>query len=298
MTRTIFWTVALLLVLISALPPHPAAAQEEDLDALGAGSDAVLLPEDVTVIRDLAYGSHPAQTMDVYLPPHPENAPVLMMVHGGAWRIGDKSEPGVVVNKVAHWLPKGYIFISVNNRLLPDADPLEQADDVAKALAVAQAKAKALGGDPARFVLMGHSAGAHLVTLLAADPAIAARQGAKPWIATVALDAGAYDIVSIMKRRHDAFFDDAFGSDPAFWRKASPLYRLNRTPAPLFLVCSSLGRESCRQAWRFADAVTGAGGTATVHGVAMRHMPINAALGLPGDYTDAVDQVLASLGLP
>jgi hypothetical protein len=46
------------------------------------------------------------------------------MVHGGAWMVGDKSMGRVVTNKAAYWLPKGYIFISINNPLLPAAGPL------------------------------------------------------------------------------------------------------------------------------------------------------------------------------
>jgi hypothetical protein len=68
------------------------------------------------ILRDLAFGPNGAQTMDVYLPPHPRNAPVILMVHGGAWMVGDKSMGRVVTNKAAYWLPKGYIFISINNR--------------------------------------------------------------------------------------------------------------------------------------------------------------------------------------
>jgi arylformamidase len=97
------------------------------------------------VLRDLAYGPNSAQTMDVYLPSHPQNAPVIVMVHGGAWIVGDKSMGRVVTNKAAYWLPKGYIFISINNRLLPAAGPLEQAHDVAKALAFAQGEARSWG---------------------------------------------------------------------------------------------------------------------------------------------------------
>src|SRR5207247_470736 len=112
------------------------------------------------------------------------------MVHGGAWVLGDKASPGVMENKVARWAARGYILLSVDYRMIPEADPLEQAEDVARALAAAQAKAASWGGDPSKFVLMGHSAGAHLVGLLAADPARAFKRGAKPWLGAVLLDSG------------------------------------------------------------------------------------------------------------
>ncbi len=250
------------------------------------------------VIRDVVYGFELGQTMDVYLPPDPKDAPVIVMVHGGAWITGDKSNAAVYANKAAHYLPKGYIFISVNNRLVPDADPLTQADDVANALAYAQTEAAFWGGDPNRFVLMGHSAGAHLVALVAADPAFAKHQGVKPWLGTIALDSGAFDVSAIMERRHARFYDTAFGRDPAYWRAASPLYRLTGAPAPMLLVCSSLSRESCAQAKRFASKVESIGGHATVLPERLRHNAINRNLGLGGAYTSAVDAFLAGLGLP
>ena len=92
------------------------------------------------------------QAMDVYLPAEskvgPKAAPVILMVHGGGWRIGDKRHPPVFENKVARWVPKGFIFVSVNYPMVPESDPVEQADDIARALAAAQAAAPGWGGDP------------------------------------------------------------------------------------------------------------------------------------------------------
>jgi acetyl esterase/lipase len=154
------------------------------------------------------------------------------------------------------------------------------------------------GGTPGRFVLMGHSSGGHLVSLLAADPSLAAGQGAAPWLATIALDAGAFDIVEIMGRGHADFFDQAFGANPGFWRKASPIHRLTSKPEPVLLVCSSLGARSCPQARAFSDKVIENGGRASVLPVKLRHMAIDNDLGLPGKYTDGVDDFLKSVGLP
>src|SRR5205085_12599850 len=108
------------------------------------------VPDNVRVIRDVAYGTDPLQKLDVYIPPNAKNAPVIFMVHGGGWNRGDKSSKTVVENKLAHFASRGFLFISVNNRLLP-TDPIQQAKDVARALAFAQSKAAAWGGDPAKL---------------------------------------------------------------------------------------------------------------------------------------------------
>ncbi|HKH90328.1 MAG TPA: alpha/beta hydrolase, partial [Gemmatimonadaceae bacterium] len=124
------------------------------------------VPPEVAVVRDVAYGADPKQRFDVYTPKGARNAPVVVMVHGGAWRIGDKRSRGVVGKKVARWSRDGIVVISVNYRMLPGTDPVEQARDVARALAVAQQRMSEWGGDAGKVVLMGHSAGAHLVALL------------------------------------------------------------------------------------------------------------------------------------
>lgn len=260
-----------------------------------AGPD---LPPDTRVMADLAYGSAPEQRLDVYLPPGLVRAPVIVMVHGGAWAFGDKAHDRVVENKAGHWLPLGYVLVSVNNRLLPDADPLEQADDVARAVAFIQANAAAWGGDPGRIVLMGHSAGGHLVALLSAAPEIGARHGVKPWRGTVVLDSAVFDVVRIMEApRHPRLYDRAFGEDPAFWRQASPLHRLNGRPVPLLLACSSPRALSCAQAHGFARKVKDQGGTAEVLPLDMSHGEINADLGLAGAYTQAVDAFFNRIGM-
>jgi acetyl esterase/lipase len=223
---------------------------------------------------------------------------VLLIVHGGAWVAGDKATPNVVVNKVARWVPRGYIVVSINYRLLPEANPIVQAEDVAKALADAQSKARSWGGDSARFVLMGHSSGAHLVALLAADPAMAASHGAKSWLGTIALDSAALDVPRIMRQSHLPLYDRAFGRDAELWKAASPFHRLDAAPAPMLLVCSSRRPLPCGQAQSFADKAVSKGGRATVLPVDMSHAEINKSLGLPGSYTGAVEAFLNSLGLP
>ena len=100
--------------------------------------------------------------------------------------------------------------------------PLEQADDIARALAFVQAKAPSWGGDPTKVLLLGHLAGAHLVSLLTADPRIVTNQGGTPWLGTIVLDSAAFDLVEIMQGKHYGFCDRAFGKDRTFWTEMSP----------------------------------------------------------------------------
>ncbi len=160
---------------------------------------------------------------------------------------------------------------------------MQQAQDVARAVATAQASAPSWGGDAGRFVLMGHSAGAHLVALISASPDIARQQGARPWLGTVALDSAALDTAALMRRRHMPFYDRVFGDDPAYWRTVSPTDTLAPGAPPMLLVCSTQRRDgSCTQANQFATRAAAIGGRAEVVPEDLSHAQIDGELGLPG----------------
>lgn len=268
------------------------AAQEASLPDNGH----TLLAQGIRVLKDIAYGKEGEQKMDAYLPEQAVDAPVIFMVHGGAWRRGDKAARTVVENKVARWVGRGFVLVSVNYRMLPKADPQVQAEDVALALAAAQAKAAWWGADPAKFILMGHSAGAHLVSLLSAAPDKALALGARPWLGTVSLDSAVMDVVQVMERDHYRFYDQAFGKDAAYWRSVSPLHVLSAEAKPMLLVCSSKRRDKpCDQAKAFAAKAENLGVRVEITEQAKSHKELNQELGLPGEYTDAVEAFMGSL---
>lgn len=276
---------AFLLVLATGAllrDPAPAAAQTTDAAAM----------------RDIAYGPHPRQRFDVYLPARPQGAPTILYVHGGGWQRGDKAMRGLIEAKQRRWTAAGAIVISTNYRFVPDADPVEQARDVARAVARAQAVVAGLGGDPDGFVLMGHSAGGHLVALLAASPAMAREFDVKPWRASVLLDAGAIDVVSRLDGGAPAVLENAFGSDPTFWRAASPLHQLQAKTAPILAVCASRRRDSCDDNRGFVDKARGLGGRAELLPKPLSHMEINRDLGEDNAYTREVEAFLRSAGVP
>lgn len=254
---------------------------------------APALPAGTRVLRDLAYGPDRLQRMDVYLPAHAQAAPVLFLVHGGGWRRGDKSHDRLMDHKLAHWLPRGVVVVSINYRMLPQAAPDVQAQDVAQALAWAQQQAAAWQLDAGRFVLMGHSAGAHLAALVAGDPQRLRAAGARAPQALVLLDSGALDVPEIMNGRHPRLYDQAFGPDPGYWLRVSPLQQLQAGSPPTLLVCSSPRRSSCAQAQAYARKSRAQGGQAEVLPQALSHGEINSQLGQAGAYTQAVDGFLS-----
>ena len=265
-------------------------------DGADSAKSARSAPAGTRVIPDIPYGPDPAQRFDVYVSTRPASttrpAPVILFVHGGAWAFGDKADRQVIEPKIAHWVDQGYVVISTNYRMLP-TPVAQQADDVAAAVAFAQSQAGLWGGDPKRFILMGHSAGAHLAALVGAGARTAVKP--QPLRGTVLLDSAALDVPAIMNNRHFGLYDRAFGNDAQQWPAVSPIAQLTRGTAPFLAVCSSRRKESCPTSSRFAARANGLGGKVRVLREDLSHAEINATLGAPSDYTKQVDAFLRSV---
>lgn len=252
------------------------------------------LPPGTRTIRDVAYGDDPRQRYDVYLPAQPPHAPVIVFVHGGGWANGNKDNAGVVENKAAYWLPEGVVLVSVNYRLRPDTAPLDQARDVARALADVQRRAPSWNADPANVLLMGHSAGAHLAALVGASATLWRDAGATAPRGVVSLDSGALDVPETMRRPPlPGIYRRAFGDDRADWIAASPFHQLDRDAVPMLLVCSSRRNGVCAQGQAMAEKAKTVGVPMHVLPVDLSHAQINRLLGAPSEYTDAVARFVA-----
>ena len=304
-------TLAALTLATASVQAQTTAHNGGRLRALIAQKQAAAAPAvlaaGVQRIADVPYGTDPAQRMDVYVPTSPTTgtnslvasavrAPVIFMVHGGGWRHGDKAMGRVVQEKVNRWVPKGFILISINYRMLPDAPVAVQERDVQAALMAAQQRAGTWGGDPSRFILMGHSAGAHLVALLNARAPQALREGAWPWLGTVSLDSAMMNVPARMRAPHLPLYDDAFGTDPAYWVAMSPFHQWTAGAPPMQMVCSAQRADDpCQQSDAMARHVRNQGGRAEVLPQDLDHGEINAQLGLDSNYTRAVEAFMGSL---
>lgn len=124
---------------------------------------------DVEVVRDRSYGPHgPLNTLDVYRRrDHAGAAPTLIHVHGGSWMHGRKERQAKPLTW--HLAQKGWVVVSINYRLSPEATFPDHVDDVKAAVAWVRDHAGELGADPDFIVLTGGSAGGHLAALAALD---------------------------------------------------------------------------------------------------------------------------------
>lgn len=123
-----------------------------------------------TNIKDVAYGADTSQKMDVYLPAgrSASSTKILVMVHGGSWNEGDKTDFDAAVDTLQVLLP-GYAIFNINYRLSANGKNLFPAavNDVGLAIQFINKQAAAYSVDTQKLVLGGASAGAHLALLQA-----------------------------------------------------------------------------------------------------------------------------------
>jgi acetyl esterase/lipase len=242
---------------------------------------------EVQASRDVAYGAHPQQRYDVYHVQGRTDRPLIVMLHGGGWATGSKDNAGVWKAKVGHFVPEGYVFASVETRLLGDgANPLTQANDLAKAVAHLRANASRYGADSNRVILMGHSAGAHVAALVAADTDL--RRVTGPLAGVVVLDTGALDLEALMANDPSRIFRKAFGTDPQFWQTASPKAQVSKGAPQFLAICRTRSAHVCAHARAFASTAASKGVRVEVRPTSMNHRQINTQLGRDQRYTTLV----------
>ncbi|MCP5395904.1 MAG: alpha/beta hydrolase [Sphingomonadaceae bacterium] len=270
--------------------------------AWAAGRDAAVRP--ARAVQEIAYGKDKLQRLDFQAAPTSRPAPLVVFVHGGGWKRGDKRNATGQL-KAPHYNGLGYHFASINYRLVPDATVEQQAADVAAALAELLSRADRLEIDRKRVVLMGHSAGAHLVALVGTDPRYLRGAGLSycDVAGIIPLDGAAYDVPAQMgenARLMGDTYKQAFGTDPARQRTLSPTFQAAAPNAPAFLILHVQRPDGTRQSKGLGEALRKAGTSATVQGFAGKglrgHAEINRKLGDP-DYpaTGVVDAWLREL---
>lgn len=250
-------------------------------------------PREEAVYKDIVYLDSPEadlklNALDIYVPEGAANAPVLIFVHGGGWSIGDKS--GVDAKPQA-FNDAGYIFVSVNYRLSPAVIHPVHVQDVAAAVVWVHNHIASYGGNPEMLFLLGHSAGAHLVALVATDERRLQAYGLDLSVikGVIPLDGAGYDIpnrIDSPYRGVEEMYEQAFGNDPEVWADASPLYHVEagKSIPPFLLIYAGAREEAKTQAEALALALQNAGVSAELfHAPDKNHLTVNRDLA-EGDY--------------
>ncbi len=270
------------------------------------------------VHRDLPYhsveGVDPRLlSLDLYAPGRGEGLPVLVMIHGGGWQIGDKGGAAMAEVQAPFFVAEGFVYVSLNYRLAPAVRHPAQVQDVARAIAWVHDHVAKYGGDPGRMALMGHSAGAHLAALVATDDRRLAAHDKSLAIlrGVVLLDGAAYDLPRHVDElgageRMLTMWTRAFGprgegeEDP--WRDASPRHHVapDKGIPPFLVVHGALRRGSAKTlSQELAQALTAAGSPSKTLAIAKSHAAINRDLGKRRDrLTLEVDEFLTRYTRP
>ena len=252
----------------------------------GAGPSAPAVPGK----QSLAYGTDPLQMLDYYPAQGVSGpAPLVVFVHGGGWSRGSKDNASGPW-KAPHYTGEHYAYAAINYRLVPGASVEDEAADVAASLRYLIDHAAALGIDRSRIVIMGHSAGAHLVALVGTDEhylkaaglSFASIRGVIP------VDGAAYDVAKQIagggRFMHDTYVQ-AFGTDPARQRALSPTLQAAAPNAPRFLLIHVLRPDGVQENAALEAALKQAGTKVTRQGFPGEglkgHMTINRSLGDP-----------------
>jgi acetyl esterase/lipase len=191
----------------------------------------------VTVHADLAYYDGPdfdekKHRLDLYLPARAEGFPVLLFIHGGAWRNGDRKPYRYLGRALAQ---KGVGVAVTSYRLSPQVQHPAHIEDVARAFAWVHAHVAEYGGDPTHLFVAGHSAGGHLAALLATNEQfLAAHNLSVHDIAGVLPISGIYDF-DLLRLLARPLMQPVLGDDPAKWNEAAPVKHV-RADLPPFRI--------------------------------------------------------------
>ena len=247
-----------------------------------------------SVTRDIYYADETAadrdlQSLDIYWQSKQDKLPVIIYVHGGGWAFGDKAD---IHQKPDYFLSQGIAVISMNYRLRWEYRIFDQAEDVASVILWVKDNAENYGLDANKIILMGHAAGAHLVSLVGTNQAYLKAAGLSlgDIVIVVAIDTTSFDINRLMielgsfieRRLHELIF----GGDEEVWRQSSPIHHVTTGKnIPSFAILYvAADEETTLQAMGFAKRLNDAEFEAImIPGNEKTAQSINEELGNTGD---------------
>ena len=217
----------------------------------------------------LTYGHNERNELDLFLPKDEGKSlrPAVIVIHGGAWRSGDKRQ---LRNLAELFARRGYVAAAINYRLAPRWSYPAQLDDCQQAVKWLRKNAKEFRVDSKRFGAAGASAGGHLALLLGTrevrDDSDHELKGVSSKVQCVLSICGPTDLTD--KRYAQAARDSELGKiliefigkpydeAPEIWKEASPIYHVSPDDAPTFIIHGD--RDSIvpfEQSVRFAEAL-------------------------------------------
>lgn len=201
--------------------------------------------------KDLAYveGGHELQRLDLFLPARPGPHPLIVYVHGGAWRGGSKKD-----QPLGKLVAQGFAVASVDYRLSTVAPFPAQMHDIKAAIRFLRAKAGEYSLDPQRFAIAGSSAGGHLAALAGVthgntklEGTLGAHRDQSSRVQAIISLFGASDLTTILSQSTsqglkmrvpalELLLGGQPDAKPDLARLASPVFQADKHAPPLLLI--------------------------------------------------------------
>jgi acetyl esterase len=192
--------------------------------------------EGVEVRRGIRYGDGSRQEYDLFLPAGSErDRPAVLFVHGGAFTEGHRNRTEEIYANVLYFLARhGVVGVNIGYRLAPEARFPEATRDIAAVVQVVRDKAPAIGVDPQRIFLMGHSAGAAHVASYAYDRNLQPEAGSR--LAGLIVVSGRVRVENRPDNPNAKRVEAYYGTvDPAELDRLSPVSHVGLDSIPTFV---------------------------------------------------------------
>lgn len=183
---------------------------------------------------DIAYGTSTRQMLDIYRPSGQRDAsegnrPVVIFFYGGSWKNGERGQYRFIGEALTR---RGIFVVIPNYRLHPEVRFPSFVEDAAKSVRWTRDNIARFGGDPSRIFIAGHSAGAHIASLVAVEQNYLKAEDLtyKSLCGVIGL-AGPYAFNPLQYRSTRAVFEHLEDGDDA-----RPIARLDGTAPPFLLL--------------------------------------------------------------
>lgn len=188
--------------------------------------------------RDLAYGPHPRQRLDVYAPNETgKNRAAVVFVHGGAFTEGDRNRSDEIYSNIGRYFARhGIVGINIGYRLAPEIQYPDGSRDVGTAIAWTRRNAPEFGIGPSRIFLMGHSAGAAHAATYAYERRLHPPGGRG--IAGLIVVSGRVRVDNLGENPNAKRVEAYYGGDPSAYDACSPVSHTDSESVPTLVAWS------------------------------------------------------------
>lgn len=188
----------------------------------------------VEVTRDIAYGAHPRQQLDVFRPIGGRTMPVVVFVHGGAFVDGHRNRSAEVYSNVLYYFARnGVVGVNIEYRLAPEHRYPSGSEDVGLAVDWVKRRIVEYGGDPEKIFLIGHSAGAAHAASYAYDRRLQPASG--PGIAGLVVLSGRVRAETLPENPNARKVEAYYGTDPTVLDDCSAVMHVSAESVPTMI---------------------------------------------------------------